>query len=161
VEVYRNRTAEAFRNRGKNAGVPGADAYSEGDTKGGGELSGAASKNAKRREARKRAAAAKADGEVDGGDGAVGKGEGDVSGKKEGTAEEVAKDAEADKEKEAKKLLKKLRQARELKDKKEQGAALLPEQFQKVIRINELIRQLDSLGFNTEGEKKEEQANET
>jgi partner of Y14 and mago protein len=36
---------------------------------------------------------------------------------------------------------------------------LLPEQFEKVIRINELIRQLDTLGFTADGEKK--QANAT
>jgi partner of Y14 and mago protein len=65
-------------------------------------------------------------------------------------------DPEAEKEKEAKKLVKKLRQARELKDKKEKGDALLPEQFEKVIRINELIRQLESLGFDAQGEKKTE-----
>jgi partner of Y14 and mago protein len=52
--------------------------------------------------------------------------------------------------------VKKLRQARELKDKKEKGDALLPEQFEKVIRINELIRQLESLGFDAQGEKKTE-----
>jgi partner of Y14 and mago protein len=31
---------------------------------------------------------------------------------------------------------------------------LLPEQFEKVIRISELIRQLDTLGFDAQGEKK-------
>ena len=61
--------------------------------------------------------------------------------KEESLKESEVKDEEAEKEKEARKLTKKLRQARELKDKKEQGAALLPEQFEKVIRINELIRQ--------------------
>src|ERR1700759_3936830 len=65
VEVYRNRTAEAFRNRGKGNGVPGAEAVeAEGDEdaegKKGVEGSAASNKNAKRREARKRAAAAKA-----------------------------------------------------------------------------------------------------
>ena len=63
-------------------------------------------------------------------------------------------DSQTEKEKEAKKLAKKLRQARELKDKKEKGDTLLPEQFEKVIRINELIRQLDGLGFDANGEKK-------
>jgi len=63
-------------------------------------------------------------------------------------------DPEAEKEKEAKKLAKKLRQARELAQKKEEGAALLPEQFQKVIKISELIRQLEKLGYDLEGNKK-------
>ena len=47
-----------------------------------------------------------------------------------------------------------MRQARELSDKKEKGNSLLPEQFAKVIKMNELIRQLDGLGFDAEGEKK-------
>ena len=51
-------------------------------------------------------------------------------------------------------LKKKLKQAKELKEKKEGGGALLPEQFAKVIKINELIRELDALGFDAEGEPK-------
>ena len=50
--------------------------------------------------------------------------------------------------------MKKLRQARELKDKKEKGEGLLPEQFEKVIKINELVRQLEKLGFDAQGDKK-------
>ncbi|KAH9861558.1 hypothetical protein J1614_011308 [Plenodomus biglobosus] len=144
VEVYKNRTAEGFRTRGK-AGIPGAEPLKSQDDAA--KSSPAANKNAKRREARKKAAAAGADEQEDG---------------TGGEAKEVAKpvepakavDPEAEKEKEAKKLTKKLRQARELKDKKEKGDKLLPEQFEKVIKINELIRQLESLGFNAQGEKK-------
>jgi len=137
IEKYKNRTAEAFRNKGKG-GVPGADAVEDSKA-----ISVAANKNAKRRDARKKAAAEKDD-----------KDEGKSSGmKKEEEAKEV--DPEAEKQKEAKKLAKRIRQAKELKDKKELGAPLLPEQFEKVIRINELIRQLDALGFDIEGEKKE------
>lgn len=147
VEVYKNRTAEAWKNRGKG-GVPGAEAVDSGKDK----ESSAASKNAKRREARKRAAeeAAKAEGK-----GSVGEEKGE---KKEEAVKAEEVDPEVEKAKEAKKLVKKLRQARELKDKKDQGTALLPEQIGKVIRINELIRQLDALGFDTEGEKKTEDA---
>lgn len=149
VELYKNRTAEGFRNRGK-AGVPGADGLKteEDSTK----LSAAANKNAKRREARKKAAAAATDGN----------GEEDKAAEKKDesvgtiTEPEKPKDPEAEKEKEAKKLMKKLRQAKELKDKKEKGDKLLPEQFEKVIRINELIRQLETLGFDAQGEKKPE-----
>ena len=43
-----------------------------------------------------------------------------------------------------------------MKDKKDKGDKLLPEQFEKVIKINELIRQLESLGFDAQGEKKGE-----
>jgi partner of Y14 and mago len=147
VELYKNRTAEAFRNRGKG-GVPGAESQ-EDESKA--EASAASNKNAKRREARKRAAAAKADGGTE-----------DDQKPENGTAIEAkaeeVKDTGAENEKEAKKLLKKLKQARELKDKKDQGAALLPEQFEKVIRINELIRQLDALGFKPDGERKDAEA---
>lgn len=148
VEVYKNRTAQAWKNRGKG-GVPGAEGLKEPDK----DLaaSAAANKNAKRREARKKAAAA--GGEVDGTVDAV-DGEG-VKGNKadEKKAEEVI-DPEIEKAKEAKRLAKKLRQAKELSEKKEKGDNLLPEQFAKVVKMNELIRQLDALGFDPEGEKK-------
>ncbi|KAF2147430.1 uncharacterized protein K452DRAFT_293852 [Aplosporella prunicola CBS 121167] len=146
VELYKNRTAQAWKDRGKG-GVPGAEAI---QSKPQGQLSGAANKNAKRREARKKAAAT--------GDAGDNSAEPNVSTKDSATTAEAAPqeppNPEAEKEKEAKKLTKRLRQARELKDKKEKGDALLPEQFEKVIRINELIRQLDNLGFDANGEKK-------
>ncbi|KAK0920665.1 hypothetical protein LTR91_012312 [Friedmanniomyces endolithicus] len=128
-------------------GVPGAEVEEE-------KLpphKAAAAKNARRREARRRATEDEKGGEAeDTGDAkdnvaAVGKSQ-DVK------AEEA--DPEAEAAKEARKLAKKLRQARELKEKKESGDALLPEQFAKVIKIQELIRQLDGLGFDAEGEKK-------
>ena len=108
-------------------------------------------KNARRREAKKKAAVAAAEGKAE-------EPTTKLASKSE-TREPVTEppvDPEAEKEKDAKKLLKKLRQARDLKDKKEKGDQLLPEQFEKVIKINELIRQLDSLGFDTNGEKKAE-----
>ena len=61
---------------------------------------------------------------------------------------------EAEREKQARALKKKLRQARELREKQDKGGDLLPEQFEKVIRINELIRQLDGLGFDADGQRK-------
>jgi partner of Y14 and mago len=139
VEVYKNRTADAFKNRG-SGGIPGADSLKDDKEEG----SAASNKNAKRREARKKAKAAEEGGEKvkepekkDGGD----------------KAEEVV-DPEVEREKKARNLKKKLKQAKELKEKKEGGAALLPEQFAKVIKINELIRELDQLGFDAEGEPK-------
>ena len=142
VEVYKNRTAEGFRNRGKG-GIPGAEGMKEDAESAKGST--AANKNAKRREARKKAAAAATDDK------------GTEAAEAPETKDVPAPppvDPEAEKEKEAKKLLKKLRQAKELKDKKEKGDALLPEQFEKVIKINELIRQLEGLGFDAQGEKK-------
>jgi partner of Y14 and mago protein len=139
VEVYKNRTADAFKNRG-SGGLPGADGLKDDKEEG----SAASNKNAKRREARKKAKAAEEGGEKvkepekkDGGD----------------KAEEVV-DPEVEREKKARNLKKKLKQAKELKEKKEGRAALLPEQFAKVIKINELIRELDQLGFDADGEPK-------
>lgn len=132
VEVYKNRTADAFRTRG-TGGIPGAESLK--DTS---ESSAASNKNAKRREARKKAKAAD---------------EGVEKVKVEEKVEEVI-DPEVEKEKKARNLKKKLKQAKELKEKKDEGGALLPEQFAKVIKINELIRELDALGFDSDGEPK-------
>ena len=158
VELYKNRTAEGFRNRGK-AGVPGAEVIkNEEDSS---KSSPAANKNAKRREARKKAAAAAGDVNEEVKDKSVESKE--KASPSDAKAKENVKpvpepekvvDPEIEREKEAKKLTKKLRQARELKDKKDKGDKLLPEQFEKVIKINELILSLDRLGFDSQGEKK-------
>ncbi|KAH6651136.1 hypothetical protein F5144DRAFT_75587 [Chaetomium tenue] len=139
VEVYKNRTAENFRNRGKGP-IPGAEGLK--DDKSAQSSSATANKNAKRREARKKA---KANDE----------GQGEAAPAEE-AKEEV--DPEAEKEKKVRNLKKKLRQAKELKEKKETGGELLPEQIAKVIKMNELIRELDALGFDAEGEPKTEGA---
>ncbi len=142
VEVYKNRTAESWKNRG-SAGVPGAEGLKDEKEEG----SAASNKNAKRREARKKA---KEHGDTKDEKVEEGKKEGKAEGNK---AEEVV-DPEVEKEKKARNLRKKLKQAKELKEKKDGGSALLPEQFAKVIKINELIRELDALGFDSEGEPK-------
>jgi partner of Y14 and mago protein len=147
VEVYKNRTSEAWRTRG-SGGVPGAESVLSEDAA---SKSHAAAKNARRREAKKKAAVAATESKEE---------EPTTKSPLKSEAQEPVTeppvDPEAEKEKDAKKLLKKLRQARDLKDKKEKGDQLLPEQFEKVIKISELIRQLDSLGFDTNGEKKAE-----
>lgn len=149
VEAYRNRYAEAWRTRGSGSGViPGAESFGKSTPEKKGD-----NKNAKRREARKKAAAAKS-GEDAGTEPKVEAAAAQQNQEAEEVKKEEVEDPEAEKQKEAKKLLKKLRQARDLKDKKDEGAALLPEQFEKVIRISELIRQLDGLGFDSEGERK-------
>ncbi|KAG0650765.1 Partner of Y14 and mago [Hyphodiscus hymeniophilus] len=142
VEVYKNRTADAFKNRG-SGGVPGAEGLKDESSS-----AGSSNKNAKRREARKKAKAAEEGGEQKKIDGP------DTKNRKENAEEqtEEALDLEMEKEKKARNLKKKLKQAKELKEKKEGGGALLPEQFAKVIKINELIRELDALGFDADGE---------
>ena len=163
VEVYKNRTAEAWKTRG--GGIPGAEGL-----KAPGDEKSSTGKNAKRREARKRAKAAEDEEENDG----LAKGSLTTEGSRQSTtvpkpdgmtiwraggplpSQELEADAnpEAEKEKQVRNLKKKLRQARELREKKDKGENLLPEQFEKVIKIQELIRQLDSLGFDSDGAKK-------
>ncbi|KAI0136600.1 hypothetical protein BJ170DRAFT_19745 [Xylariales sp. AK1849] len=137
VEVYKNRTAETFRNRGKG-GIPGTEGLKEqkADSP---SASAASNKNAKRREARKKAKETQTDAPIDKSRDAP-----------EPKDEEV--DLEAEKEKKARSLKKKLKQAKELKNKKDEGGSLLPEQIAKVIKINELIRELEALGFDADGE---------
>ncbi|KAH6898936.1 hypothetical protein B0T10DRAFT_124305 [Thelonectria olida] len=134
VEVYKNRTAEGFRERGKRAGIPGAVGANEVKPE---QSSATSNKNAKRREARRKAKAVTDD----------------AAPVAEQPKPEVVA-PEVDREKKARGLKKKLKQAKELKNKKEGGEALLPEQIAKVIKINELIRELDALGFDSEGEPK-------
>ncbi|KAK0734932.1 hypothetical protein B0T26DRAFT_612250, partial [Lasiosphaeria miniovina] len=142
VEVYKNRTAETFRSRGKGP-VPGSEGLKDDDKAAESHSSASAAKNAKRREARKKA---KASGESQGTDLETNKEQ-----PKEATED---LDPEVEREKKARNLKKKLRQAKELKEKKETGGSLLPEQIAKVIKINELIRELDALGFDADGEPK-------
>ncbi|KAK3336222.1 hypothetical protein B0T19DRAFT_437010 [Cercophora scortea] len=145
VEVYKNRTAETFRTRGSGP-VPGAEGLKNDKA----DQSSAANKNAKRREARKKA---KAVGDND--DAAASTSE-KASGAAQPQVEAV--DEVAEKEKKVRNLKKKLRQAKDLKDKKDTGESLLPEQIAKVIKMNELIRELDALGFDAEGEPKASEA---
>ncbi|KAL9104284.1 MAG: hypothetical protein Q9187_008920 [Circinaria calcarea] len=158
VEVYKNRTAEAWKTRG-SGGVPGAAGLDGEGVNGDGKAS---NKNVKRREARRKAKASEGD-ETSAGprsssptskasrrDSAS-----DPNGRKpDPSPSETKLDPDAEKERQARSLKKKLRQARELREKKDKGENLLPEQFDKVIKMNELIRQLDSLGFDAEGEPK-------
>ncbi|MCJ1357439.1 MAG: hypothetical protein MMC33_007435 [Icmadophila ericetorum] len=170
VEVYKNRTAETWKTRSVG-GVPGA-APVETDKTTNGAGTTVANKNAKRREARKKA---KATGGAAGPDEAS-EDEAPKSSKSTSTLTKAPSkengtpansestpgpDPTAEKEKQARALKKKLRQARELRERKDSGQNLLPEQFEKVIKIGELIRQLDALGFDANGEPKEGKVVET
>ncbi|KAK4231740.1 hypothetical protein QBC38DRAFT_203179 [Podospora fimiseda] len=142
VEVYKNRAAEGFRTRGKGP-VPGSEGLK--DDKPAQPSSAAAAKNAKRREAaRKKKEAGSTDNDSKPSEAPTPK------------VEEV--DPEVEKEKKVRSLKKKLRQAKDLRDKKEGGGTLLPEQLTKVIKINELIRELEALGFDADGEPKDAKA---
>jgi partner of Y14 and mago protein len=156
VEVYKNRTAEAWKTRG-SGGVPGAaeiDDDSNIKTN---------NKNAKRREARKKAKATLDSAEEAGAKGTAELGskaqrDGETESSQEGPTDPSINSGEqvsVEREKQSRNLRKKLRQARELKEKKDSGESLLPDQFAKVIKIQELVRQLEMLGFDADGNPKE------
>lgn len=166
VELYKNRAAAAWKTRGKG-GVPGAETLSSEDDKvkipTKTPATAASNKNAKRREAKRNAKEtddAEASTEGKGVDSTNWRVPAPAPKKEEKPAEEPV-DLEAEKEKKARNLKKKLRQARDLRDKKQQGEALLPEQLEKVIKIQELVRQLDVLGFDSNGDKKISNNNES
>ncbi|KAL1896620.1 hypothetical protein Sste5346_004655 [Sporothrix stenoceras] len=170
VALYKSRIAENYRNRLKNGTVPGAEvkedktaepapaapvsrgsagvpgAVPAGDAAS--ESALAANKNAKRREARKKAAAAAAETH------AMTTTTTASAAKTEAAPPVAVEGPQAEREKKARGLKKKLKQAKELKSKRDVGETLLPEQIAKVIRINELVRELDALGFDAEGESK-------
>lgn len=175
VELYKNRAAAAWKNRAQG-GVPGAEGLKSDNSNttnnnnngpsGGGATTAASNKNAKRREAKKKSKAAEDESESAGGNGgrniaqldnwrSFATGRGGETKKAIEDSTEKPEDPEAEQEKKARNLKKKLRQARELQDKKHEGESLLPEQLDKIIKINELVRQLESLGFDSNGDKKD------
>lgn len=147
VEVYKNKTAEAWKHRGNRGGVPGAECLDDVDN-GSGVGAGSANKNAKRREARKKA---KEDGRHAADQGATTLETQNQSLSQKPltkSTEEPSPDPEAEKAKQVRSLKKKLRQARELREKKDKGDNLLPEQIGKIVKISELVRQLEGLGVS-------------
>lgn len=160
VEVYKNRTAQAWKGRG-GGGIPGAEGLkkeAEGNVK-------TSNKNSKRRDARKKASTAAKAYEGDANVKDISTADGPVKQENGGpgsdTREKDEVDEEAEKEKKARNLKKKLRQARELREKKDHGESLLPEQLAKVVKIQELIRDLNKLGFDAEGERKTDAEEQT
>lgn len=158
VERYRHRAAATWKTRGKG-GVPGAEAPSSEDDKSAqASATTASNKNAKRREAKRKAKeneGTEAATEKKGTESDNWRAPANKETPKEAPAAEPV-DPEAEKEKKARNLKKKLRQAHELRDKKLNGEALLPEQFEKVIKIQELIQQLSVLGFDEDGNQKKQ-----
>ncbi|KAG6040035.1 hypothetical protein E4U41_001610 [Claviceps citrina] len=153
VEVYKNRTAESFRERGRRMGIPGAAGLKE---EGPEQSSSAAAsnKNAKRREARRKAKATTTTE-----DNQPTTNAGEQASTEPPKSEQV--DPEIERERKARSLKKKLKQAKELRSKKDDGQALLPEQLAKVIKINELIRELGALGFDAADDDLEPKASDS
>lgn len=156
VEVYKNRTAEAWKSRG-SGGVPGAEGLH--DEQDNDADVAAKTKNAKRREAKKRAKAAAASGDAGDENAEISNTstlqqaapqQPESNGK--GSEHQVSPETQvqADQDKKIKRLKKRLREARELQAKKEKGEGLLHEQLEKVIKINELMRDLEKLGVGEE-----------
>ncbi|KAI9767415.1 MAG: hypothetical protein M1840_005644 [Geoglossum simile] len=146
VEVYKNRAAESWKTRG-SGGVPGAEGLRD-DNPDGSDSKTSSNKNAKRREARKKAKTTSPQEPV------LSSSAPTKSSIQTLPPSDALLDPLAEKEKQARNLRKKLRQAKDLMDRKESGENLLPEQLEKVIKINELVRQLDSLGFGANGQLK-------
>lgn len=148
VEVYKNKTAEAWKSRGNRGGVLGAEGLDDADNGSGIGAGGGANKNAKRREARKKA---KEDGRHTANEGLkASEVENQPPSQTPPTKaiEELSPDPEAEKAKQVRSLKKKLRQARELREKKDKGDNLLPVQIGKIVKISELVRQLEGLGVS-------------
>lgn len=143
VEKYRNRTVAAWKDHGKGK-VPGAEPAETPEPK--------PAATRRRRPNKAKTAGEEGTNQEGGGEekGVNGATEGNANG---GEKQENAVDPEEAKAKEARKIAKKLRQARELSEKKQNGEKLLPEQYQKVLHMGDLVGQLEKLGFNTEGEK--------
>ncbi|KAJ2901363.1 hypothetical protein MKZ38_001917 [Zalerion maritima] len=138
-DVAKFRIKSQQEQNGRPRGIPGAEGLKDNP-----ETSAASNKNAKRREARKKAKAT-ATGAIE--ELAI---ESDrVAG--EDKADPV--DPAVEKERKARNIRKKLKQARELKSRKEGGGALLPEQLEKVIKINQLIHELEALGLDDASEE--------
>lgn len=149
VETYKNRSAEAFKNRGKG-GVPGVDVESKPSAV------EAKSKNAKRREAAKRNATtandhddlttamkdAALDDKVKGWNNFAASAS---DGPRDVPAED---DAAAERQKKVRNALKKLKAVRELKEKKSQGEKLSPDQLLKISKEEEILRDLKKLDYD-------------
>lgn len=148
VETYKNRTAEAWKNRGKG-GVPGAESAPDS------QENEAKSKNAKRREAARRKAA------TEGNDeelshalkGATLESHDKVkqdwrSPQKPATPNGDGDDQELERQKKVRNAMKKLKAVRELKAKKSSGEKLSPDQLMKMSKEEELVRDLKKLGYD-------------
>ncbi|OAP55972.1 hypothetical protein AYL99_10124 [Fonsecaea erecta] len=161
VETYKNRSAQAWKNRGQGA-VPGAESIAVAK-----EDSVALSKNAKRRGARRRAAAQGSADDPEGPEGpedpedqltsAMQKTEiSERDKRKENrqdpselvTNEALAADIEMEQQKKIRNQLKKLRAIRELRDKRAAGEKLSPDQIMKIGKEGELLRDLKKLGYD-------------
>jgi partner of Y14 and mago len=152
VETYKNRSAEAWKNRGKG-GVPGVEAVTTAS-----EDSLTKSKNAKRREAARRKAA---EGTTDAAEDQVASAmqKTSISAPDQRTAdwhdpaalatnESQPPVADTDQQKKIRNQLKKVRAIRDLREKRAAGEKLSPDQIMKIGKEAELLRDLKKLGYD-------------
>lgn len=150
VETYKNRSAEARKNRGQG-GIPGAEGLSTSTNDG-----EAKSKNAKRREAARRKAAAEVNAESD-----LASAMHNTRISDEETVEQSSRDPnqlaenapgpnaeEAERQKKIRNQLKKLKAVRQLKEKKAVGDKLSHDQIIKISKESELLRDLKKLDYD-------------
>ncbi|EXJ70944.1 uncharacterized protein A1O5_05936 [Cladophialophora psammophila CBS 110553] len=153
VETYKNRSAEAWKNRSQG-GVPGAESAPAAK-----DESPALSKNAKRREAARRRAAAEGSAEDGEDELTLAMQNADISGRAKGkenwhdpsklaTNEEPAAEADVGQQKKIRNQLKKLRAVRELREKRPAGEKLSHDQIMKIGKEGELLRDLKKLGYD-------------
>ena len=145
VEKYTNRTADAWKNRGKG-GIPGADP----DIKP--EDNEPKSKNAKRREAaRRKAAAEEPDSDLTTATQAMSLKESQAIENWQNpdnlAGNSVSETDDAEKQKKIRNTLKKLNAVRELRAKKMVGEKLSADQLVKLTKEEELVRDLRKLGY--------------
>jgi len=149
VETYKNRSAEAWKNRGQG-GVPGADAVSPLK-----DDSPAKSKNAKRREAARNKAATEGEKEDDLTTALRKTNISEIEKGKENwrdpskivDGESMAQD-EIDQQKKIRNQIKKLKAVRELREKRAAGEKLTHDQIMKIGKEAELLRDLKKLGYD-------------
>lgn len=163
VEIYKNRYVQIYNSFGDNE-IPGAQGLNESKSK---NLV-VNSKNARKRAAKKKSKLKEEDSIeedlIDLSDN-VCQDAIKLEAARETTPDnfEVSKTKETDqdvldveKEKKARSIKKRLKQARELEEKRDKGSNLLPEQLTKILRINELVRELNDLGLQSKTDKNKE-----
>ena len=149
IETYKNRGAEAWKNRGQG-GVPGADPTTPPKEDG-----PAKTKNARRREAARKKAAAEGSTAADLTSAMQAINITDEEQRKENWRDPSmlagngpAVDDEIEKQKKVRNQLKKLKAVRELREKRAAGEKLSHDQIMKIGKEGELLRDLKKLGYD-------------
>ncbi|KAF3905992.1 hypothetical protein ABW21_db0203938 [Orbilia brochopaga] len=145
-DVVLSEDAEAFRSRPIPGSVEAAGEKTAGKKK----------RSRKKKSAATAAGGDEADNDKDGDEEEEEKGEGEgeataPTGPADAVKESETAQPSVDTEKKTKALQKKIRQAQDLKLRKDNGEKLLPEQLDKALRLDELIRDLEKLGVKHEG----------